>query len=475
MFKKINHLVKQNAYWVNNKMKEKKFSTEELRSYDRRYIWHPFTQMQDWTKENFLVIHKGKGGYIYDTDGNRYIDGVSSLWVTVHGHRKKEIDNAIKKQLLNIAHSTFLGLSNIPAVLLAKHLVDITPKGLNKVFYSDNGSTACEIALKMAFQYWQQKGETKRKRFISFENAYHGDTIGSVSLGGIDLFHKIYRPLLFKTYSTYSPYCYRCPLKMEFPDCGTACLEKLENLLKAKGGEIAGVMLEPEIQGAAGMITQPEGFVKKVSEICKKYDVLLIFDEVATGFGRTGKMFACEHSGVTPDIMALSKGITGGYLPLAATIVKDKIYKAFLGRYEEFKTFFHGHSYTANPLASAAALENINLFNKENLLNKISANEKFLKNELKKFERLNIVGDIRQKGLMAGIELVSSKKEKSVIPLKDKAGINVILKARKKGAILRPLGNVIVLMPHLSISEYQLKKLIKITFDSIKEFEKERR
>jgi adenosylmethionine-8-amino-7-oxononanoate aminotransferase len=389
--------------------------------------------MKDWIGKEQLMIERGEGVYLYDTDGNRYLDGISSLWVTVHGHRKKEIDQAIKKQLKKIAHSTLLGLSNAPSAELAQKLVEIAPKGLNKVFYSDSGSTAVEIALKIAFQY-----KKKKKRFLTLVNAYHGDTIGAVSVGGIDLFHKIFHPLLFKAFK----------VKPE--------LSAVEEIMKKHHKEIAAMIVEPLIQAAAGMLLEPEGFLAGVRKLCDRYDVLLICDEVATGFGRTGKMFACEHEGVSPDIMCVAKGITGGYLPLAATLTTTKIFNAFLGESSENVTFFHGHTYTGNPLACAAALANLEIFRKEKTIQNLQPKIKLLKKELQNFYKLPVVVDIRQCGLMVGIELAGGLSQK------------VILEARKRGAILRPLGEVIVLIPPLGISLAQLKKLINIVLLSIK-------
>lgn len=444
-------------------MNQKK-AKKRLEAQDKRYIWHPFTQMKDWLDDAPLIIEKGKGSYLIDIYGKKYLDGVSSLWVTVHGHRKKEIDTAVKKQIDKIAHSTLLGLSNVPAILLAEKLIKLAPKGLTKVFYSDSGSTAVEIALKMAFQYWQQKGaEHKNKtKFISLYNAYHGDTIGSVSVGGIDLFHQIYKPLLFDTYKIESPYCYRCSLKKTYPDCHLECADYAESVIKKYADTTAALIVEPIVQGAAGMLVAPDGYLKKIRDICTKYNILMIVDEVATGFGRTGKMFACEHEGVSPDIMAVAKGITGGYLPLAATLATDEIFNAFYGEYKDLKTFFHGHTYTGNPLACAAAIANIDLFKKEKTLQRLQPKIKYLTKRLKEFEALAHVGDIRQKGFMIGIELVKDKNTKEPYSLEEKISIKVIKEARKHGLIIRPLGNVIVLMPPLSITIEELRRLLDI-------------
>src|SRR3990170_2243555 len=343
----------------------KEVNQDLLAALDHAHLWHPFTQMQEWVTEPPLIIEEGEGSRVRDMEGRWYWDGVSSLWVNVHGHRKPEIDRAIVAQLDKIAHSTLLGLGNAPSIELAQRLVRIAPKGLKKVFYSDNGSTAVEIALKMAFQYWEQTGKPEKKQYIAFTGAYHGDTFGSMSVGEIDIFVKKYRPLLFSAVRAPYPYCYRCPVGKAFPDCKTACLKVFEDSLKKHGKEIAACIIEPLLQGAAGMVTSPPGFLKEVRRLTKKYNVLLIADEVATGFGRTGHMFACDAEGVSPDFLCLAKGITGGYLPLAATLTTDKIYKAFLGRYEDYRSFFHGHTYTGNPLGCAAAIASLDIFEKE--------------------------------------------------------------------------------------------------------------
>ncbi|HTP05809.1 MAG TPA: adenosylmethionine--8-amino-7-oxononanoate transaminase, partial [Nitrospirota bacterium] len=441
-----------------------------LEKLDKKYIWHPFTQMLEWEKDHQVIIESGTGSILSDVRGKKYIDGVSSLWVTVHGHRKKEINEAVSAQLRKIAHSTLLGLSNVPAILLAEKLVKIAPRGLSKVFYSDSGSTAVEIALKIAYQYWQQKGAKHKAKtgFISLKEAYHGDTIGSVSVGGIDLFHSTYKPLLFHTWKIESPYCYRCSFGKTYPRCGIVCADHAEEVIRAHSHETAALVIEPLVQGAAGMLLQPSGYLRKIRELCTKYNILMIADEVATGFGRTGTMFACGHEKVLPDIIAMAKGITGGYLPLAATLTTEDIYQGFLGEYRELKTFFHGHTYTGNPLACAAAIANIDLFKKERTLQNLQPKITLLKKELKRFAELEHVGDIRQKGFMVGIELVKNKETKDPYPLEEKIGIRVILEARKHGLIIRPLGSVIVLMPPFSISMRELKRLIEIVYGAIK-------
>ncbi len=451
-----------------------------LEELDRKYIWHPFTQMKDWLDEKPIIISEGKDCFIKDIYGRWYLDGVSSLWVNIHGHRKKEIDDTIKKQLDKIAHSTLLGLSNVPAIKLAEKLVNLvnqslvrnTPSqtlnsGLTKVFYSDNGSTAIEVSLKMAFQYWRHKGVDGKNKFVSLNRAYHGDTIGAVSVGGIDIFHKAFGPLLFKTYKSPSPYCYRCELGKKYQGCKFACLDKMEKIFKAHSKKIAALIIEPLIQAAGGMITSPPGYLKGVRELCTKYNILMIADEIATGFGRTGKMFACEHEDVVPDIMCLSKGITGGYMPLAVTIATDEIYNVFLGEFKDLKTFFHGHSYTGNPLACAAAIACLDLFEKEEVLKSLKKKIEILETWLKEVLNLKHVGDVRNIGLMAGVELVRNKKTKKPYDWTEKMGWHVTYRARDNGVFIRPLGNVIVIMPPLSISEQNLKQLLKVIKDSI--------
>jgi adenosylmethionine-8-amino-7-oxononanoate aminotransferase len=440
-----------------------------IKNLDKSFVWHPFTQMRDWLHEDPLIIERGEGSYILDTEGNAYLDGVSSIWVTTHGHRKRELNQGIKAQLNKIAHSTMLGLGNVPAAELAEKLIKIAPKGLKKVFYSDCGSTAVEIALKMTFQYWMHKegADSKRKNFVYLNQSYHGDTLGAMGVGGIELFHGLFRPLLFDSFKIPNPYCYRCPLDRSYPSCGIACADEAEALLRSRSKEIAALIIEPIVQGAGGVIVSPKGYLKKIANLCKKFGILFIADEVATGFGRTGRMFACEHEGIKPDILCVSKGLTGGYLPLAATLASEEIFSAFLGEYKDLKTFFHGHTYTGNPLACAVAMANLELFRKEKTLEKMENKIEFLRKGLKKFLELKHVGNIRQSGFMIGIELVRDKATREPFPLEEKAGIRVIQEARRRGVIIRPLGNVAVLVPHLSFSQKELKVLLDVTYQSI--------
>lgn len=417
----------------------------DLAELDRRYIWHPFTQQQGWLAEDAPIIRSAKGTNLIDVDGRGYIDGVSSLWCNVHGHQHPKIDQAVRDQLGRVAHSTMLGLSHEPAIQLAERLVEISPERLTRVFYSDSGSTATEIALKIAFQHFQQSGQPVRKRFLAMRDAYHGDTIGAVSAGGIDLFHATYGPLLFDTLKT-TP----------------GDLEELEGHFAAHGPEIAAVIMEPLVQGAAGMLLHPNGYLRKVRELCDKHGVLLILDEVATGFGRTGTMFACQQEAVEPDIMCVAKGITGGYLPLAATLTSEIIYSSFLGDHTEQKTFFHGHTYTGNPLACAAGIATLEIFEQEQTLDHVADLCVLILELLKPIADMPRVKEIRRRGLMVGIELDG-------FPVESRAGHQVTLAARRRGAIIRPLGDTVVLMPPLAISADDLRRLIDITGESIAE------
>jgi adenosylmethionine-8-amino-7-oxononanoate aminotransferase len=439
-----------------------------LIEWDKKYIWHPFTQMKYWLQEEPTIIIEGKDCFIKDIDGKWYLDGVSSLWVNIHGHRRAEIDEAVKVQLDKIAHSTLLGLCNEPSISLAKKLAELLENSLQwgepltKIFYSDNGSTAVEIALKLAYQYWVNIGIKGKDTFVSLKEGYHGDTIGAVSVGGVELFHQVYKPLLNKSIQAPAPYCYRCELGLNYPACKLACLNEMEKIIKSNHEKIIAVIVEPLVQCAGGIIVWPRGYLKGLRELCNKYNILLIADEVATGFGRTGKMFACEHEEVTPDIICLSKGITNGYMPLAVTAVKEKIFNSFLGELEERKTFYHGHSYTGNPLACAAALANLKIFEKDKTLETLPHKIELLMEELSEIAKLEHVGDVRQKGMIAGVELVKDKKTKEPFPWKEQTGWKVVKAARKHGVWLRPLGDVIVIMPPLVISMENLERLLQV-------------
>jgi adenosylmethionine-8-amino-7-oxononanoate aminotransferase len=432
---------------------------------DRRYLWHPFTQMADWEQAPPLVITHGDGCELFDEAGNAYLDGSSSIWVNIHGHRKPAIDQALKDQIDRISHSTFLGLTNPPAALLAERLVQLAPEGLSRVFYSDNGSTAVEIALKMAFQYQRQRpdgAKPQKRSFAHLKHAYHGDTVGAVSLGGIALFHGIFGDLLFATETVEFPYCYRCPYDKTFPDCALHCVEPVARLLEEKGDELAAFIVEPMVQGASGVLTMPDGYLSAIADLCKRHDVLLIADEVATGFGRTGTLFACEHEQIKPDFLCTSKGLTGGYMPLAATLTTEVVYEAFLGHYDEFKTFFHGHSYTGNPLGCAAAMANLDVFEDEAVLATTQPKIRHLWNVLQtELADHPNVGEIRGRGLMVGIELVADRELRTPFPLEAQLGNRIGKKIRERGILIRPVGSVIMLMPPLAMTEAQLTRLVK--------------
>lgn len=395
--------------------------------------------MKQWLAGEPLVITDAEGMYLIDSDGRRYLDGCSSLWCNVHGHRVPEIDQAIRLQLARVGHSTMLGLASEPAIRLAEKLMPLAPPGLAKIFYSDSGTTSTEIAFKMAVQYWHNKGQPQKSEFVGFSDAYHGDTLGAMSVGRMEAFHRPFFPLMFKTHFA--------------PPPTEECLPALLNILQENAGRVAAVCLEPIVQGAGGMLVQPPSFLTSVRNICDSCECLLIADEVAVGFGRTGRMFACEHEMITPDLMCLAKGITGGYLPLAATVATQEIFDAFLGEPAEGKTFFHGHTYTGNPLACAAAIASLELFAKNNLIERVAAKSLELSRMLMPLAELPQVREIRQKGFMVGIEL------KGFDP-KLRTGARVCQNVRKHGVILRPLGDVIVLMPPLAMELADLQRIV---------------
>ncbi len=440
-----------------------------LAEWDRRYLWHPFTQHALWNVVDPLVIVAAQGEYLIDADGNRYIDGHSSLWCNIHGHRRAEIDRAIADQLRRVAHSTQLGLASPPAIELARRLVDIAPPGLTRVFFSDDGSTSVEVACKLAYGYWHHRGQPQRDRFIALRNAYHGDTLGAVSLGGIDLFHRVYQPLLFKTEFAPSPYCYRCPLNASPETCGLACADEIGKLLQQHRGKVAAVVVEPLVQCAAGIITAPPGHLTRLRKLCDRYDTLLIADEVATGFGRTGTMFACDHEGVAPDLLCVSKGLTGGYLPLAATLATEAIYEAFLGPIDSGRTFYHGHTFTGNPLGCAAALASLDVFETDRTLDQLPNKIACIASHLTRLAKNPHVGDVRQWGMIAGIEIVRDKSTGEAYPYRLQVGAQVCARARAGGVILRPLADTIVIMPPLTISPANLDHLLDTVHRCISE------
>ncbi len=447
----------------------KEWDYAELAQKNKQYVWHPFTQMKEYIEDDPIIIAEGNGRKLRDVQGNEYWDGVSSIWLNVHGHRVQELDDAIREQLDHIAHSTLLGMANIPAILLAEKLIGLMPPGLAKVFYSDSGATAVEIAIKMAFQYWQHKGERKKQRFITMKEAYHGDTIGAISVGAIDLYHETYSSLLFSSIKVPYPYVYRSPINGSEKDQTAFFLAKLEEVLKAHHEETAALIIEPVVQGASGIIVMPDGYLHGVRELCTKYNVLMVADEVATGFGRTGRWFACDHENVTPDILTAGKGLTGGYLPVAITVATNEIYEAFLGEYEEKKTFFHGHSYTGNQLGCAVAIANLELMEKKNLILEVQQKSLYLSKELERFHQLRHVGDIRKKGFMMGLELVVNRDAKEAYDWCERIGVRVCRRARELGMLIRPLGNVIVFMPPLAATAEELEAMLQILYQAIQE------
>jgi adenosylmethionine-8-amino-7-oxononanoate aminotransferase len=433
-------------------------SPEQLRQWDRSVVWHAFTQMAEYEP---LILQRAQGCTLVDVDGNEYLDGTSSLWCNIHGHRHPRLDGAIREQLDRVAHVTNLGSSNPTTIKLARRLVDLSPAGLEHVFFSDDGATAVEVAVKMAFQYWRQRPDPRPEKtlYVALGDAYHGDTLGSASVGGIERFHAMFRPLLFETLRLACPNPYRTPDGVSRDDCLAYHLERLEEVLAEHHRRIAALVVEPLVQAAAGMIVHPAGYLSGVRELTRRYDVLLIADEVAVGMGRTGKLFACEHERVSPDLLCLAKGLTGGYLPLAATLVTDEIYRAFLGDHAESKTFFHGHTYGGNPLGAAVALATLDVLEEEQTLQHLPEKVVRLAEHLQRIGRLAHVGDVRQCGLIGAVELVRDRASKEPYPWTEKRGIRVCDHARGEGVLLRPLGNVLVIMPPLVITLEELDRI----------------
>jgi len=440
---------------------------KHLYEISQKHMWLPFTQMKDY-EEAPLIIESGEGVRLRDIHGNEYLDGYSSLWLNVHGHRRPEIDEAIKGQLEQIAHSTLLGATNVPSIQLAEKLIQITPEGLSRVFYSDSGAESVEIAIKMAYQYWQNKGTKQKTKFVTLSNGYHGDTVGAISVGSIDIYHRVYSALMFNSFTVPFPSASWHPSGNE-RTAKEESLAAMRTLFEEKHGQIAGLIVESMVQGAAGMHIMPAGYLKELEHLCREFNILFIVDEVATGFGRTGKMFAVEHEGVSPDIMTIAKGITGGYLPIAATLTTEEIYEAFYGDYTEMKTFFHGHSYTGNQLGCAAALANLAIFEKEGLVQQAARKAEYIKNLLVEINELPHVGEIRQLGLMCGIEIVKDKAKKEFFLSEERTAYRTTLRMRELGLLTRPLSDVIVFMPPLASSYEELAEMAAIMKRAIAE------
>jgi len=437
---------------------------EELEVWDRSHLWKPFTQMAAYVEGSPLVIAEGRGNWLRDVHGRAFLDGVSSLWVNVHGHCHPTITARIRAQLNSLDHATLLGPTNVPATQLSRRLVNIAPGDgqLSRVFFSDSGSTAVEIALKMAYQFHAQSHDAELRRrdvFVAFSNAYHGDTLGSVSLGGIDLFHQVYGPLLFEVRRAPAPDPYHKAFGGDVAAHEQQCLDALRQIFEDCEGRLAALVVEPLMQGAAGMIRHSADYLRRAASLCREYGGLLIVDEVATGFGRSGRMFACDEAEVVPDLMCLAKGLTGGVLPLAATLASERVYEGFLGRYDEFRTFFHGHSYTGNPLACAAAIGSLDVFQQEAVLDRLKLRLSQLGEHMEALSQLPHVGDVRRLGVMCGIELVRDRSTGEAWDLSLQVGYQVAEAAMAHGVLVRPLGNVVVLMPPLSITEDELDLL----------------
>lgn len=442
-------------------------SPRDVVALDHAHLWHPFTQMQEWLAADPLVIAAADGNYLIDADGRRYLDGVSSLWCNVHGHRHPAIDAAIRDQLNRVAHTTLLGLASPPAALLAGRLAEIAPAGLTRTFYSDAGATAVEIALKLALQYWRLRGED-RPGFVALVEAYHGDTLGAMSVGFSETFHRFYRPLLPVEHVP-APYALERGEGRPAHDALAVALARLEDTLRRTHGTIAAVVMEPLMQGAAGMWPQPVEYLREVRALTRRYDTLLVCDEVATGFGRTGRLFACDHTATTPDLLVLGKGLTGGYLPLAATMTTEEVFRAFLGPYDGYTAFFHGHTFTGNALACAAALASVALFTPEMLAGLPAKADALAAALAARVRPLSSVFEIRQRGLMVGIELMRDPERRTAYAPAERMGHRVILAARKRGVVLRPLGDVLVLMPPLSITAAEIETLVAVAAESIAE------
>ncbi len=446
-----------------------------LRKLDKRYIWHPYTQMKDFEKRDILFIDRAEGAFLYDIDGKRYFDTISSWWCIIHGHNHPVIRRHVADQMKRLDQVHFAGTTHSGPVLLAEKLTHVLPTGLKKFFFSDNGSTACEVAVKMSLQYWKQTGQKRREKFIALERGYHGDTIGTISLGGVPAFEGPFDALTFDSFTVPAPYCYRCPCGagsyapgME-PSCGLECVRFLEELLEREAGCIAALILEPMLMGAGGMITYPAAYLRRVYELCRRFGIHLILDEVATGFGRTGKMFAMEHAGITPDFVCLSKGITGGTLPLAVTVTTEDIFEAFYGGFNEGKTFFHGHTFTANPICCASALGSMEVFEAEKTLEGLPPKVKRLQEGKLNLLDIPMVGDCRGIGMVAAFELVEDRQTGSPFSPERRVGWQVYLKGLEKGLILRPLSDVIYLFLPLSVTEDQIDDILKSTAETLQE------
>lgn len=436
---------------------------------DLKFVWHPYTQMKDALSFPPILIERARGIKLYDSRGRGYYDAISSWWCNVHGHNHPVIKKALRRQMSLLEHTLFAGFTHRGAIALAEKLVSFAPKRLNKVFFSDDGSTAVEVALKMSLAYWRNSGLKRKTKFVSLEYSYHGDTVGAMSVSGVGLFNEPFAPLFFPSFKAPAPYCYRCPMGKTRNECHIDCLGPLERLLKDKSAEIAALILEPLVLAAGGFIIYPKEYLEQAGRLAKKYGVHLILDEVATGFGRTGEMFAAGHvENIRPDFMCLAKGLTAGYLPMAATLATDEVYRAFWADHAEKKTFYHGHTYTANPLGCAAALASMEVFKKERTLAHVREAAPFLRTEAGKFRDLPFIGDVRTLGMIAAFELVRDKKTKEMFPFEARIGFKVYREGLRRGIILRPLGHVVYLFPPLCVTRKDLQKILNKTYLAVK-------
>lgn len=444
---------------------------KSLQKKDLQYIWHPCSQMKDYEGFPPIIIERGEGPFLYDTEGKSYLDAVSSWWVNLFGHSNKRINRAIARQVDNLEHVIFANFSHKPAIELAERIVKITPEGLNKVFFADNGSSAVEVAIKLSFQYFQQVGKPKKTKFIAITDAYHGETLGALSVGAIDLYSKIYNPLLLNTFKVEGPDCFRCKYGLNRKNCNAECFEHMERTIEENHEKIAGAIIEPMVQAAAGMKIYSPVYLRKLRNICDKYDIHFIADEIAVGFGRTGKMFACEHAEVSPDIMCVSKGLTAGYLPLSLTLMTDRIYDAFYDEYATLKAFLHSHSYTGNPIGCAVACETLNIFEDENIIEENKLKSQMIKEKIEeKLMDIPYFGEFRQLGMIGAVELVIDKETKEGFDWKERVGYKIYKRALEHGVLLRPLGNVIYFMPPYVVTEEEIDLMIDVARKSIKEY-----
>ncbi|KAA0543372.1 adenosylmethionine--8-amino-7-oxononanoate transaminase [Bacillus sp. BGMRC 2118] len=442
-----------------------------LQKRDLNHVWHPCSQMKDYEEFPPIVIKSGKGIYLYDENGKQYIDAVSSWWVNLFGHANEKISSALAKQAFQLEHVIFANFTHEPAIYLAEKLVKVTPEGLTKVFFADNGSSAVEVALKMSFQYHMQRNKPNKKRFMALTDAYHGETLGALSVGGVGLYNEVFQPLLLNTVRAQGPDCFRCPFNEKPDNCHTPCMSFVEEQLKKHHEELTAIIIEPLIQAAAGMKMYPPAYLKKLKQLCVKYDVHLIADEVAVGFGRTGTMFACEQAEITPDFMCLSKGLTGGYLPLSVVLTTDEIYDAFYDDYQSMKAFLHSHSYSGNPLACRVALEVLKIFEEEQYINEIQIKSNYMRELASStFEHLPYVGEYRQIGMVGAIELVRNKHTKEPFPSQDRIGYQIYRIALENGLLLRPLGNVLYFMPPYVITKEEIKTMITLTYEAVQQY-----